>query len=183
MDEQGRQGMRMLGGDRGKETRHPSLPARGTRPSIHWGGIALTLGTALVCAVGMLDLARRVAMITPTLGDLIVFAADRPGLQDPVRLVAGRAGQVDCALDVAAMRESGGSLIVEQRWPGENPLYRVHWSGLRTSGDARNCGADADLLLRGSDLQVLATAVGGFGQPRRQAIPLMLTDLPPAPIP
>ena len=172
----------MLGGNRGKDTRRP-LPARGARPPIPWNGIALTLALALVSAVGLINLATQIATITPQVGDLVVFAPDRPGLQEPVRLVAQRAGQADCMLDVAAMRESGGSLIVERRWPGKNPLYGVHWSGLRTSGDVSSCGADADLLLRGSDLRILATAVGGFGLPRPQIVPLIPTDMPPAPIP
>ncbi|MBN8908261.1 MAG: hypothetical protein J0H99_16860, partial [Rhodospirillales bacterium] len=92
-------------------------------------------------------------------------------------------GQAACTLDVAAMRESGGSLIVEQRGGGKNPLFRVHWSGLRTAADSRNCGASADLLLRGNDLQILATAVGGFGLPPLRAKPLLAANMNAAGLP
>ena len=64
------------------------------------------------------------------------------------------------------MASGGGSLVVEQRFPGKR-LYRVHWAGQRTSNDTSDCGDAADLLVSRFDLQLLTNAVGGAGvEPR-----------------
>jgi hypothetical protein len=140
------------------------MQARDRNTNRPWGVLVLAFMLVTVTFVGMIELVVRVASIVPGVGDIIVF---EPGLQPAgdgeTRLLALRAGQAGCMLDVAAMRQTGGSLIMEERKPGRNPLFRVHWSGLRTSGDADNCGAAADLELRASDLQILALGAGGFG--------------------
>lgn len=131
-----------------------------------WGMFVLAAVIGVICGVGMLELTRRVATSAPRVGDIIAFTMEKPGVQAiEARLTADRPGQSVCILDVAAMRQSGGSLIVEEQRPGRNALLRVHWSGLRTTSDDRNCGADTDLVLRASDIQVLALGAGGYGLP------------------
>jgi hypothetical protein len=66
-------------------------------------------------------------------------------------------------LDLATMQKSGGSLVLERRGSEPDRLYRAHWSGLRTSQDAEDCGSQADLVLSRTDIDTLATAAGGFG--------------------
>lgn len=106
-------------------------------------------------------------------GDILVF---KPGTEltdslpvSATRIVAPRMGATSsgaapadsCVLDPATMAHGGGSIVVETR-SLTKPLYRVHWSGTRTSNGAQDCGRSADLTLSRMDLQSLVTAIGGF---------------------
>jgi hypothetical protein len=131
--------------------------------------LALAAVIATIACLGVMELARRSWGFGPAVGDIISFSPQRPVARDlAVRLVAQRAGQSGCVLDVTAMRATGGSLIVEARETGRNPFYHVHWSGLRTSADADNCGAAADLDLRGNDLELLIQSTVAVGSTQRQ---------------
>jgi hypothetical protein len=119
---------------------------------------------AVASFVGAVDLARAVADMGPQVGDVITFLPDRGIAPDiNARLDVARASQGTCRLDVTVLHKSGGSLVVEQRAAEGSRLYRVHWSGARTSADNGNCGASADLSLRNADMEVLAMAAGGYG--------------------
>jgi hypothetical protein len=105
----------------------------------------------------------------PKIGDIVVF---KPGSQDTdmwqmsiqaTMLPANSAPATDCSLDPNAMATGGGSLVVEGREGEPSLLYRVHWSGDRTSKGSDNCGSAIDLAMARSDLQRLANAAGGFG--------------------
>lgn len=133
-----------------------------------WGVFVLTATVAMICCVGMIELAHSAGPALPSVGDIVAFRSGQTGVRDSdTHLMAERPGAGTCMLDVQAMRQSGGSLIVEERRPGPAPTFRVHWSGLRTAADAQNCGAAADLLLRASDLDILAMGAGGYGVPGR----------------
>ncbi|MDR3536098.1 MAG: hypothetical protein P4L71_06325 [Acetobacteraceae bacterium] len=156
----------MQAGDR-KTKRNANRRNANRRDAHHpWGMFVLAATIATICGMGLLELVNRAASISPRVGDIIAFSPERPIARDvAARLAVERPGSAICVLDVSAMRQSGGSLIVEERQPARNPVFRVHWSGLRTTGDDRNCGADADLVLRASDLEVLALGAGGYGVP------------------
>ncbi len=142
-----------------------------------WGMFVLAAVIGIICGVGMLELSRRVTTSAPGVGDIIAFSAEKPGA--PIieaRLMADRPGRSVCILDVAAMRRTGGSLIVEEQRPGRNAVLRVHWSGPRTTADDRNCGTDTDLVLRASDMQVLALGAGGYGLPGQRLGSLAWAD-------
>jgi hypothetical protein len=119
---------------------------------------------ALAGFLGAVDLARAVADMGPEVGDVIAFQPDRDAVPDmDARLDVARRNQGTCRLDVALLRLSGGSLVVERRLPGTPRLYQVHWSGPHTSSDDKDCGRSADLRLRDTDMEVLAMAAGGYG--------------------
>jgi hypothetical protein len=141
------------------------MRARDRNTNRPWVGLVLLGGLlATVSILSALELAQVMIGLGPHVGDMIAFEPDRPVPGDqPARVTVYRAGQAKCVLDVTAMHQGGGSLITEERRPGRNPLLKVHWSGRRTSEDADNCGAAADLMLRASDLELLASSVGGFG--------------------
>jgi hypothetical protein len=62
------------------------------------------------------------------------------------------------------MASGGGSLVVEERLDHSGSrTYRVHWAGTHTSNGPSDCGAMADLVVSGPDLQLLTNAVGGPG--------------------
>lgn len=105
----------------------------------------------------------------PKVGDIVVF---KPGSEDadmwqmsiPATLVSStHAPAVECRLDPNVMATHGGSLVVEGRQDEPALSYRIHWAGLRTTGDSGNCGSTVDLAVSRTDLQRLANAAGGFG--------------------
>lgn|SRR5579872_5760831 len=120
-------------------------------------GVLLASCVAVVAAASTLELG-------PKVGDILVF---KPGAQVPADWefsAANQGGQLpaSCNLKPDVMASGGGSLVVEERL--DHPrAYRVHWAGTRTSADAGNCGATADLVVSGGDLQLLSNAVGGPG--------------------
>jgi hypothetical protein len=42
-------------------------------------------------------------------------------------------------------------------------MFQVHRAGARTSDAGADCGSDAELVVAGADLQLLANVVGGAG--------------------
>jgi hypothetical protein len=60
------------------------------------------------------------------------------------------------------MAGHGGSLVVEERFTTPRS-FRVHWAGGSTSTGSTDCGGTADLMVSGTDLQLLSNAVGGPG--------------------
>jgi hypothetical protein len=132
------------------------------------GPLLLTGALALAGVVGAIDLVRAVADLGPRVGDVLAFRTGHsPAINMNARLDVARADQGTCRLDIGVLRLTGGSMVVEQRQPGMPRLYRVHWSGPRTSTDGGNCGVSADLRLRDADMEILALAAGGYGLGRR----------------
>jgi hypothetical protein len=144
---------------------HNKTKPKGNPPTTRSWVPAISAGIiGVICGLGMLQLARQASLAGPGVGDIVAFTPDPLAAGEPAaKLIAFRPHEGACTLDVQAMRQSGGSLIVEVRTPGSDPVYQVHWAGLRTAGDGGNCGADADLVVLGSDLSVLARDAGGFG--------------------
>jgi hypothetical protein len=126
--------------------------------------VLILAATLLAVVSGMAGIVHQAAGLGPRVGDLVAFdPAHHAPFDSTVRLTASRLRQTSCVLDVATMQKSGGSLVLERRGSEPDRLYRVHWSGLRTSDDADDCGGQADLVLSRTDIDLLATAAGGFG--------------------
>ena len=119
--------------------------------------------------VGTIGLIHEVGEFGPKVGDIVAFDPLDPISRDMhARLAAMPADDkpgVACVLDVQAMHASGGSLIIESREPTTSFGYRVHWSGVRSSNDAADCGSSADLRIGIDDVETLAMAAGGYGVP------------------
>ena len=119
---------------------------------------------ALVGFAGAVNLARLATALGPGVGDIVAFNEDHHGPRDmDAQLSVARSVGGDCIIDVAAMRDGGGSLVVEERLMTPARAYRVHWSGRLTSRTAQDCGAEADLILHDNEMGVLALAAGGYG--------------------
>jgi len=134
------------------------------------GAGTILLGIAAVALAGMvgtIGLIRQVGELGPKVGEIVAFdPMDQMSRDTRARIAAIPADDkpgVACALDVRVMHANGGSVIVEAREPSASFGYRVHWSGERSSNDAANCGATADLLVNLDDLETLAMAAGGYG--------------------
>ena len=95
-------------------------------------------------------------------GDILAFPVDSKGGLTGVRLDVERAGDGVCVLDIGRLRQSGGSLIIEQRRIDDR-IYRAHWSGGHTADGTDDCGGSADLLLRQPHITALSLAAGGYG--------------------
>ncbi len=108
------------------------------------------------------------AHVRPHVGDIVSFAPSTDQQTgESIRLIVHRSGQFGCVLDLAVLRRSGGSLVVESQ-VAEAGSFRVHWAGERTSSDTANCGPDADLILDGQEMDLLAAGAGGYGaEPKR----------------
>ena len=128
------------------------------RTAIMAGLIAglLASGVAMVATATTLDLG-------PKVGDILVF---RHGARLPAdwefAVADSAAGTATCSLRPDIMAAHGGSLVVEERFTGPRS-FLVHWAGGSTSTGSTDCGASADLVVRGIDLQLLSNAVGGPG--------------------
>jgi len=119
---------------------------------------------ALAVLVGVSDLTRALARIGPHVGDIIVFRAGTEPVTAPdARLIVRRADGRPCVLDIPVLLRGGGSLVIEQRDPTPDRVYRAHWSGVRTADSFGDCGAAADVVLTRTDLGMLSVAAGGFG--------------------
>nr|WP_294548934.1 hypothetical protein [uncultured Rhodopila sp.] len=131
---------------------------RGWRPALFACAAALAAGLTLTLAS-----TRDGAM--PKVGDIVVFAPGDPhGDDGNIRIAVHRPGLPGCVLDLDAIRQTGGSLVVEARVLRPVPGFRLHWAGERTSNSAGgDCGNSADLFLGKGDLGSLATAAGGYG--------------------
>jgi hypothetical protein len=101
-------------------------------------------------------------------GDILVF---KPGARvaeglpvtaiRSVPLPRQPASAATCTLDPAVMALDGGSLVVETKSLTQ-PVYGVHWAGVRTSAGAADCGSSVDLTMSRIDLQSLINVIGGF---------------------
>jgi len=135
------------------------------------GPVLLAAAMTLLSVLGAVDLVRAVAALGPGVGDVITFESGQGAALDmDARLDVVRTDQTACQLDVAAIGRAGGSLVVEQRQPGQPRLYQAHWSGPGTSPNGADCGQSADLLLKDADMEVLAMAAGGYGLERKTAV-------------
>ncbi len=131
--------------------------------SVLLGAVAI----ALAGMVGTVGLIHQVDELGPKVGDIVVFDPLTPISRDmhaglPAMSASGQPG-VACVLDVRTMHTNGGSVVIEAHEPGANFGYRVHWAGVRSSGDGTNCGPTADLMMNLEDIEVLAMAAGGYG--------------------
>jgi hypothetical protein len=101
---------------------------------------------------------------TPRIGDMVSFIASPQQQADGgTRVAAHRPDQFGCALDLNTLRHSGGSVVVESEINLAPGSFRVHWAGERTTAGTGNCGANADLILNTHELDILASAAGGYG--------------------
>ena len=130
--------------------------------------IAIAIAAAvLLCLLGTMELAQLAFQPGPRVGDIIAFRqrqTEAAAPEDAQLTVVHAKDGASCDLDTAAIRHAQGSLIVEQREEGAARFYRVHWSGARTSLGPRDCGPSADLTLRDTDMETLATAAGGYAK-------------------
>ena len=125
----------------------------------------LAVVVALVGLAGAVKIARTAVDLGPAVGDIVQFDPKAYLLLDPqTQVTATRANSGDCVLDLAAIHRNGGSFIVEQRSRGDgNPRYRVHLASKPGADDGTGCGRDADLMLDGTNMDLLAMAAGGWG--------------------
>ena len=125
----------------------------------------LAVVVALVGVAGAVKMARTAVAFGPAVGDIVQF--DPQGylpLDIHTKIEATRADASLCVLYLESIHRLGGSLIVEQRYPGDGSArYRVHWAGDRSAEGGANCGANADLMLDDTNLDLLAMAAGGWG--------------------
>jgi hypothetical protein len=133
----------------------------------------LAFVVALVGLAGAVKLARTAVDFGPAVGDIVRF--DPQGylpVDIHTQVTAARADTSGCVLDLEAIHRNGGSLIVEQRYPGSGSArYQVHWAGPRSSEGASDCGHDADLMLDDTNLELLAMAAGGWGIGHKHVAP------------
>jgi hypothetical protein len=118
---------------------------------------AVFLLTAETAMDALTDLARA----TPRVGDILAFTPSPavPAEQNP-RFVVHRSDASGCVLDLDAMRQTGGSLVVESELATEENGFRVHWAGERTTTGAGNCGTSADLIVNARELKILSLGAG-----------------------
>ena len=129
------------------------------------------LSVGLLVLGGSIEIARMAEQLGPKVGDQVAFGLDaRSQIASQETLAVTRADGSPCRLDIAMMQKSGGSLIVEERGPGPQRMYRIHWSGRNTAADDGNCGASVDLRLNDGQIATLAEAVGGYGLVRRRLV-------------
>jgi hypothetical protein len=104
----------------------------------------------------------------PLVGDIITFENSHELPPDTdLRLLVRRPNQFACVLDLNTLRQSGGSVVIEARMPGDPHAYQLHWAGERTTGDRSDCGKTADLIVDHRDMSKLASAAGGYGVGRK----------------
>jgi hypothetical protein len=143
--------------------------------SLGVGSILLSIAAiALAGAVGTVSLLQNVGELGPKVGDIVQFDPSRRASVDDKAQIHARpalAQLAGCVLDVRAMHDGGGSVIVEAKEPGDRPSFRVHWAGQRTS-NARDCGSSAELLLDQDDIETLAMAAGGYGVSPKPGAPV-----------
>ena len=136
-----------------------------------WSGWLPVAGIIAIMATGCLStfMFLQLDVLWPRVGDMVVFTpaqedADTWDLTVAATDVVGPNAQAEtCELTPSVMAHNGGSLVVEARQDGRPAMYRLHWSGTRTSTGPHDCGPRADLTVSRLDLQKLANAAGGFG--------------------
>jgi hypothetical protein len=116
---------------------------------------------ALVGLAGAVKLARSAVNLGARVGDIVQFdPRESLSLDGRARIVAERPDANACAFDLASAHHNGGSLVVEQRYVVDGTArYVVHWAGWGSTG----CGKAADLVMDGTNLELLAMAAGGWG--------------------
>jgi hypothetical protein len=129
--------------------------------------LLLSAGAMMLTGViGSVMLVEGMADVGPRVGDIISYPAGRELPDDvPGRIkvfrVERRVGT--CVLDLRVLLRDGGSLVIEALERGAIPRYRLHWAGIRSSGDDTDCGPDADLLVGRIGVEALIIAAGGVG--------------------
>jgi len=139
----------------------------------------LLSGAAMLLAgAGVASLEAARVGIGPRVGDMITFdMSDEARVEPGVRLLVDRPNQFACVLDLDTIAHHGGSLVLEARLFAESHAFFLHWAGEKTSSDAGDCGKDADLIVDRRDMDVLASASGGYGVgPRRT--PVVIRSIP-----
>jgi hypothetical protein len=133
----------------------------------------LAIVVALVGLAGAVKIARTAVTFGPAVGDIVQFDPHSyMSLDTHTQVAATRSDASGCVLDLESLHLRGGSLIVEQRYPGNgNARYRVHWAGQQSADGAADCGRDADLMLDDTNLDLLAMAAGGWGVGHRHVAP------------
>lgn len=132
------------------------------------GGVLTALLLAAVVSLsgvaGAMKLAQTAVNLDPGVGDIIAFDT-KAAISDDTQsqTVVARDGEGECMLDLDTLHKTGGSLIVEERAPGDPAAYQVHWAGKRSSPGWYDCGSSAELTLDDANLDVLAIAAGGWG--------------------
>jgi hypothetical protein len=119
---------------------------------------------SLTGVAGVVKLAQTAVDLAPGVGDVISFdnkAVMPDDMQSQTVLAHDIGGE--CMLDLDTLHNTGGSLIVEARVPGNPASYQVHWAGKESSPGQYNCGSSAELTLDDANLDMLAMAAGGWG--------------------
>ena len=133
---------------------------------------------ALAGVAGSIGLINQIDDFGPKVGDIVSFdPLDPMSLDMHARLPAMPVNEkpgAACVLDVRTMHANGGSVIVESRDPRPSFGYRVHWAGTHSSTDGADCGASADLLVNLDDIELMATAAGGYGATASKHVALLL---------
>jgi hypothetical protein len=140
--------------------------------------IACILLPFLIAASGTASLLVATDAITesahpePRLGDIVSFS---PGQQveGSTRLTVLKFDRLTCVLDLDTLRRSGGSVVVESEINQSPGHFQAHWAGVRSAADVGNCGASADLILDTRELEILASAAGGYGDAIRPLPPMV----------
>lgn len=119
------------------------------------------------CMIAALSAVKAIASMTyvaPNIGDIVSFAPSiEQTFEDGTRLTVRRTDQSGCVLDLATIRKSGGSLVIESQLMDAVGHFRTHWAGEHTAMGSDNCGHDTDLILGGRELDLLALSAGGYG--------------------
>ncbi len=134
-------------------------------------------GLFLVAALsGMLGLAEFIGANRPAVGDILTFNT-AGGVPDslPGQLGVMRTDGSPCQLDLRAMRDAHGSMVVEAVTNTAPRAYRLHWAGTPTHRQAGDCGTSADIEASETVMATLLVAAGGAGLgPEKRELPVFV---------
>jgi hypothetical protein len=125
--------------------------------------LAALIILGLIVTAGLMQLADNLA---PRIGDIISFSATTIPSTSAASITADPNGVLSrrpCVLDMQVIQSLGGSLLIEAVQSKPDRKFQVHWSGVRTSNSADDCGSSADLLLNNAQVAALIFAAGGRG--------------------